>query len=154
MLIGPTAQMTDGLLVVLQFSLGETSFLGAQRSSPLSLDPAYIEAEYKSLANGAAEAIWVQSVLKELGIIQAQPSILWCDYLGATYLTANPVFHARTKHIEIDFHFVREKAALVGLDVRFISSKDQLADIFTKPTTGQLLDRFCTNLNLVQRSSD
>jgi len=154
MLIGPTAQMIDGLLVVLQFSLGETSFLGAQRSSPLSLDPAYIEAEYKSLANGAAEAIWVQSVLKELGIIQAQPSILWCDYLGATYLTANPVFHSRTKHTEIDFHFVREKVALVGLDVRFISSKDQLADIFTKPTTGQLLDRFCTNLNLVQRSSD
>jgi hypothetical protein len=65
------------------------------------------EAEYKALANGAAEAIWIESLLKELGVSRQRIPILWCDNLGATYLTANPVFHARTKHIEIDFHFVR-----------------------------------------------
>ncbi|XP_071683216.1 uncharacterized protein [Lolium perenne] len=91
------------------------------------------EAEYKALANGTAEATWIQSLLKELGVHQSRPSVLWCDNLGATYLTANPVFHARTKHIEIDFHFVREKVALGALDVRFIASGDQLADVFTKP---------------------
>ncbi|CAM8885812.1 unnamed protein product [Rhodiola kirilowii] len=112
------------------------------------------EAEYKALANGTAEAIWIQSVLKELGVEQKQPPILWCDNLGSTYLTANPVFHARTKHIEIDFHFVREKAAQGALDVRFISTNDQLADVFTKPATRQMLHRFRNNLNLVNCGSD
>jgi histone deacetylase 1/2 len=111
------------------------------------------EAEYKALANGAAEAMWVRSLLRELGVTQRQAPILWCDNLGATYLTANPVFHARTKHIEIDFHFVREQVADGALVVRFISSNDQLADIFTKPATRQMLDRFRTNLNLVCNSS-
>jgi len=87
------------------------------------------EAEYKALANGDAEAIWVDSLLKELGVTRQRTPILWCDNLGATYLTANPVFHARTKHIEIDFHFVRERVAASELDVRFISTLDQLADV-------------------------
>jgi histone deacetylase 1/2 len=111
------------------------------------------EAEYKALANGAAEAMWVSSLLTELGVSQQRTPVLWCDNLGATYLTANPVFHARTKHIEIDFHFVRERVADGALEVRFISSNDQLADVFTKPATRQMLDRFRTNLNLVCNSS-
>ena len=105
------------------------------------------------MANGAAEAIWVESLLKELGVSQQRVPVLWCDNLGATYLTANPVFHARTKHIKIDFHFVRERVASGALEVRFISSNDQLADVFTKPATRQMLDRFSTNLNLVQSRS-
>ena len=59
------------------------------------------EAEYKSLANATAEIIWTQSVLREIGIPQPRIACLWCDNLGATYLSANPVFHARTKHIEV-----------------------------------------------------
>ena len=106
------------------------------------------------MANGTAEAIWIQSVLKELGVVQTLPPVLWCDNLGATYLTANPVFHARTKHIEVDFHFVRERVALGALDVRFISSDDQLADAFTKPATRQTLDHFRRNLNLVHSGPD
>lgn len=66
-------------------------------------------------------------MLKELGVSQVQTPCLWCDNLGATYLTANPVFHARKKHIEIDFHFVRQRVANKQLDVRFIHSKDRSA---------------------------
>ena len=106
------------------------------------------EAEYKSLANATAEIIWFQSLLQELGVSQRQTPVLWCDNLGATYLSANPVFHARTKHIEIDFHFVRERVAEKALQIRFVSTNDQLADGLTKPITAQQLRRLCNDLNL------
>ena len=64
------------------------------------------EAEYKSLANATAEMMWVQKLLQELGVQHPSAALLWCDNLGAKYLSENPIFHARTKHIEIDFHFV------------------------------------------------
>jgi histone deacetylase 1/2 len=91
-----------------------------------------IEAKYKSLANGTAEVMWVQTLLDELGVSQSKAAVLWCDNIGATYLSANPVFHARTKHIEVDYHFVRERVAQKLLDIRFIASGDQVADGFTK----------------------
>jgi histone deacetylase 1/2 len=106
------------------------------------------EAEYKAMANATAELIWVQSVLEELGVKIAQPPVLWCDNLGPTYLSSNPVFHARTKHIEIDYHFVRERVANKMLDIRFIGSKDQIADGFTKALSIQSLRHFMYNLNL------
>jgi histone deacetylase 1/2 len=106
------------------------------------------ESEYKALANATAELIWVQALLGELGVSQASPPILWCDNIGATYLSSNPVFHARTKHIEVDFHFVRERVAQKLLQIRFISSKDQLADIFTKPLPLSLFEACKRNLNL------
>ena len=98
--------------------------------------------------------IWIEALLRELGVVIRVRPCLWCDNLGATYLSAHPVFHARTKHIEVDFHFVREKVAKGSLDVRFISSGDQLADIFTKPATSQLLSRFSSNLNLIHDGLD
>lgn len=91
------------------------------------------------MANCASEVVWIQSLLREIGVFLPNAPILWCDNIGATYLTSNPVFHARTKHIEIDFHFVRDKVARKDLDVRFLSTKDQIADAFTKALTA---DRF------------
>ena len=69
------------------------------------------EAEYKALANTVAELTWLQDLLHELRVPVKSVPTLWCDNLGATYLSANPVFHARTKHVEVDFHFVRERVA-------------------------------------------
>jgi hypothetical protein len=106
------------------------------------------EAEYKALANATAEMMWIQRLLVELKIPHPAAARLWCDNLGAKYLTANPVFHARTKHIEIDFHFVRERVAQKLLDVRFISTGDQLADGFTKPIAAPKMKEFRYHLNL------
>jgi hypothetical protein len=108
------------------------------------------EAEYKALANDTTEVIWVQSVIAELGINLPRSPCLWCDNLGATYMTVNPRFYGRTKNIEIDFHFVRERVAQRQLEVRFISSADQVADGFIKSLPVSKLDVFCRNLNLVK----
>jgi histone deacetylase 1/2 len=107
------------------------------------------EAEYKALANATAEMMWVQKLLKELRIQHPSAARLWCDNLGAKYLSANPIFHARTKHIEIDFHFVRERVANKLLDIRFINSVDQLADGFTKAVPAVKMKQFTSNLGLV-----
>jgi hypothetical protein len=108
------------------------------------------ESEYKALANATAEVIWLQSLLKELGVFQPRAPVLWCDNIGAIYLTANPVFHGRTKHVEVDFYFVRERVIEKALDVRIISSEYQLADIFTKALGRQAFHRLLHNLNLKQ----
>jgi hypothetical protein len=108
------------------------------------------ESEYTALANATTEVIWLQSLLKELGVFQPRAPVLWCDNIGVVYLTANPVFYGRTKHVEVDFHFVRERVAEKALDVRIISSDDQLADIFTKALGRQAFHRFLHNLNLKQ----
>jgi histone deacetylase 1/2 len=60
----------------------------------------------------------------ELGISLKEKPCFWCDNLGATYLSANSVFHARTKHIKIDFHFVCERVAKKLLAIQHISTKD------------------------------
>ena len=106
------------------------------------------EAKYKAMANATAEIMWVHKLLDELGILHPKAACLWCDNIGAKYLSENPVFHARTKHIEIDYHFVREQVNLKQLDVRFISTSDQVADGFTKPLTARQLALFRHNLNL------
>jgi len=84
------------------------------------------------VVNAAADVIWLQSLLLELGVPQSL-SIVLCDNLGATYLTINPIRHSRSKHVEIDVHFVRDYVANGVLNIRFVSAKDQLVDILIKP---------------------
>uniref|UniRef100_A0A2N9HBY2 Reverse transcriptase Ty1/copia-type domain-containing protein n=1 Tax=Fagus sylvatica TaxID=28930 RepID=A0A2N9HBY2_FAGSY len=112
------------------------------------------EAEYKALANAAAEVQWLHSLLHELGHSSPSSSILWCDNIGATYLSANPVFHARTKHIEIDFHFVRDMVASKHLLVRFVSTHDQLADLLTKPLSSPRFVLLRSKLNVIPMPLD
>ena len=71
-------------------------------------------------------------VLRDLGTFLSNTPVLWCDNLSALALASNPVFHARTKHIKVDYHFVREKVVYRDVAVKFISTTDQLADILTK----------------------
>jgi hypothetical protein len=106
------------------------------------------EAEYKSMADATAEIMWVQSVLHELCVPCPRSARLWCHNMGAKYLASNPIFHGRMKHVEIDYHFVRDRVLQKMLDVRFISTKDQVADGFTKPITQKKLIEFQNNLNL------
>ena len=107
-----------------------------------------IESEYKAIANSTTEIMWVQILLNDLNINSPRTTKLWCDNLGAKYLSANPVFHARTKHIEVDYHFVRERVARKLLDIDYVPTGDQIADGFTKALTVKKLENFKYNLNL------
>jgi histone deacetylase 1/2 len=90
------------------------------------------EAEYRSMANTTAELMWIQSLLQELQVPYHTPTLL-CDNLSAVSLAHNPILHARTKHIELDIHFVREKVLAKHLNVLHVPASDQLADPLTKP---------------------
>jgi hypothetical protein len=109
-----------------------------------------IEAEYKAVANATAEIMWIQILLKEIGIDSPRAAKLWCDNIGAKYLSANPIFHARTKHIEVDYHFVRERVSRKLLDIEFVPFGDQIADGFTKALPTRQLENFKHNLNLIR----
>jgi hypothetical protein len=93
------------------------------------------EAEYRSLSLTTAELLWIHMVLREMHISLPSPPTLWCDNSGALALASNPVFHACTKHIEVDVHFVREKVANRDIQLHHLSTLEQLVDIFTKGHT-------------------
>ncbi|KAI0502019.1 hypothetical protein KFK09_016964 [Dendrobium nobile] len=90
------------------------------------------EAEYHALAATSTEIIWLRRLLQELDCPQTESTVLYCDNTSAIALANNPVYHARTKHIEIDCHFIRECIQNNSINVHHISTKDQLADLFTK----------------------
>lgn len=82
------------------------------------------ECEYKSLANATSEIIWLQRLLCELGISIRHVPTLQCDNMFAIYLTANSMFHACTKHLEINYHFIHEQFLKKALAIHFINSYD------------------------------
>ncbi|KAM1024520.1 hypothetical protein ACFX2C_037789 [Malus domestica] len=90
------------------------------------------EAEYRSLANTAAEITWICKLLADISYSLPHSPTIWCDNLSAISLAKNPVFHARTKHVELDYHYIHEKVLANQVSVQFISTQDQVADICTK----------------------
>jgi hypothetical protein len=78
---------------------------------------------------------------------------LWCDNLGAMFLLVNLIFHARTKHVEVYYHFIRDRVAKKEIQVRFISSKDQLVDVLIKPLPSAPFTYFRYKLRVESPSS-
>ncbi|XP_071688441.1 uncharacterized mitochondrial protein AtMg00810-like [Rutidosis leptorrhynchoides] len=104
------------------------------------------EAEYRGVANVVAESCWVCNLLVELGHSVRKATLVFCDNVSAIYLKGNPVQHQRTKHIELDIHFVRKKVARGQIRVLHVPTRYQIADIFTKGLPRILFQEFHNSL--------
>ena len=126
---------TNGYYVFLDLNL-----ISWSSSKQRLISKSSVESEYKGLVSLTAELVWIQSLLQEL-CLPISPPILWCDNQSAAHLAANPVFHSRSKHIELDLHFIRDKILRQELHIYYVSSSDQLADILTKHVP---IPQFCS----------
>nr|GFA14278.1 ribonuclease H-like domain-containing protein [Tanacetum cinerariifolium] len=106
------------------------------------------EAEYRGVANVVAETAWLRNLLRELHSPLFAATLVYCDNVSATYLSANPVQHQRTKHIEIDIHFVRDLVTAGQVRVLHVPSHYQYADIFTKGLPSALFEDFRSSLSV------
>ena len=84
------------------------------------------------MAAAASEVTWLVRLLEEMGVSNLRPVTLHCDNQSAIYIAKNPVFHDRTKHIEVDCHFTRDKILEGLIQLTYLPTKSQLADLFTK----------------------
>ena len=91
------------------------------------------EAEYVSLCFATQEAIWLRQLLTDIGQPPADATVIWEDNQAAISLAKNPVSHARTKHIDTRYHFIREEVQNGVIALKYIPTKQMVADILTKP---------------------
>ncbi|KAF9666238.1 hypothetical protein SADUNF_Sadunf16G0208800 [Salix dunnii] len=95
------------------------------------------EAEFRALAAATSETVWLHSLITELGLKLPHSPQIFCDNIGATHFSLNPVQHTRMKHIDIDLLFVRDLVQKNRITVNHVHTLDQLADLFTKPLPRQ-----------------
>jgi hypothetical protein len=134
-------------------TLGYAVFLGdnivswsLKRQNVVSRSSA--EVEYRVVANGVAEACWLRQLLVELHSPLSRATLVYCDNISAIYLSINPVQHQCTKHVEIDFYFVRERIVIGDARIHHVPSTSQFADIFTKGLPISVFSEFRSNLNI------
>lgn len=106
------------------------------------------EAEYRAMAFLTQELIWLKSILSALGVQHDASMLVHCDSKAAIHIATNPVFHERTKHVEVDCHFVRDEVLSKNISLHHVNTHSQLADIFTKPLGRQEFDNFCFKLGI------
>jgi hypothetical protein len=138
-----TRRSTSGFCVFFGESLISWS---SKRQNTVSRSSA--EAEYRAIANAVSKCSWLRHLLGGLLCKVPLATVVFCDNISSVYMSRNPVHHRRTKHIELDIHFVREKVAIGELQVMHVPSARQLADVFTKGLPSALFFDFRDSLSI------
>ncbi len=108
------------------------------------------EVEYRGATIVACEVVWLQKLLSDLGQSVDAHVVIYCDNISSILLANNLVYHARTKHIEVHYHFIREKVIAKEIDLIHVSIKDQVIDIFTKALGTYKLKKFQKMLGVLE----
>ena len=106
------------------------------------------EAEFRAMAQGVCELLWIKIILEDLRISWEGPMRLYCDNKSAISIAHNPVQHDRTKHIEIDRHFIKEKLDSGLICTPYVSTNDQLADVLTKGRSSTEFHKLISKLGM------
>ncbi|MCO5609394.1 hypothetical protein L7F22_063620 [Adiantum nelumboides] len=136
-------QSTSGYM----FSFGSAVVTWSSKKQPTKA-LASTEAEYRGAAVAAYEVAWLKMLIQDLEIQVQDPAIIYCDNINSIQLAQNPVFHARTKHIEVHYHFIRERVLVNDIDLAYVGTEDQATDLFTKALDTEKLQRFRGMLGL------
>lgn len=111
------------------------------------------EAEYMAAASSACQAVWLRRLCDELNQKQGSPTKIFCDNKSAISLTKNPVFHGRSKHIDIKFHYIHELVSSKEIEVELCKSEEQIADILTKPLKADIFHRLKEKMGMCTSDS-
>ena len=128
---------TSGYLFVMS---GATISWSSRKQPTVSLSTA--EAEYVALNAATQEAVWLQRLLEDLNDKLYKPTLIMGDNQGAIAIARNPVFHARTKHIEIHHHFIREALHNRIIDLQYCPTNEMIADVLTKALSRNRFEQF------------
>jgi hypothetical protein len=107
-----------------------------------------IEAEYIATGHCCAQSLWMRQTLRDYGYKLSKVPLL-CDNESATRMADNPVEHSCTKHIDIQYHFLRDHQQRGDIEIAYVSTKEQLADIFTKPLDEKTFTKLRNELNIL-----